>query len=153
MHSLGSPVFPRRLFHALVAEFGKECELLTVWRNLSGESMHKRGYRPVQVKSPLNEATAAGIVRLSEWDQASPLVDPMCGSGTLLIEAALPDATFARTHRSHIVRIDAIAAIRGTEGEREITLSNGDAVPLSRRFAQARDWRVSLHFASAKAIT
>ncbi len=62
---------------------------LTIWRNLSGESLHKRGYRPVQVKSPLNEATAAGLLRLSGWDRASPLVDPMCGSGTLLIEAAM----------------------------------------------------------------
>ena len=64
-------------------------DLLTIWRNLSGDSLHKRGYRPVQVKSPLNEATAAGLLRLSGWDRASPLVDPMCGSGTLLIEAAL----------------------------------------------------------------
>ena len=64
-------------------------DLLTIWRNLSGESLHKRGYRPVQVKGPLNEATAAGIVRLSGWDRASPLVDPMCGSGTFLVEAAM----------------------------------------------------------------
>jgi putative N6-adenine-specific DNA methylase len=64
-------------------------DALTIWRNLSGDSLHKRGYRPVQVKSPLNEATAAGLLRLSGWDRASPLVDPMCGSGTLLIEAAM----------------------------------------------------------------
>ncbi len=64
-------------------------DALTIWRNLSGDSLHKRGYRPVQVKSPLNEATAAGLLRLSGWDRASPLVDPMCGSGTLAIEAAL----------------------------------------------------------------
>jgi putative N6-adenine-specific DNA methylase len=64
-------------------------DALSLWRNLSGESLHKRGYRPVQVKSPLNEATAAGLLRLSGWDRASPLVDPMCGSGTLLIEAAM----------------------------------------------------------------
>jgi putative N6-adenine-specific DNA methylase len=64
-------------------------DVLTIWRNLSGDSLHKRGYRPVQVKSPLNEATAAGLLRLSGWDRASPLVDPMCGSGTLLIEAAM----------------------------------------------------------------
>jgi putative N6-adenine-specific DNA methylase len=64
-------------------------DALTIWRNLSGDSLHKRGYRPVQVKSPLNEATAAGLIRMSGWDRASPLVDPMCGSGTLLIEAAL----------------------------------------------------------------
>jgi putative N6-adenine-specific DNA methylase len=43
----------------------------------------------VQVKSPLNEATAAGILILSGWDRASPIADPMCGSGTFLIEAAL----------------------------------------------------------------
>ncbi len=62
-------------------------DVLTLDRNLSGESLHKRGWRPVQVKSPLNEATAAGLLILSGWDRASPLVDPMCGSGTFLIEA------------------------------------------------------------------
>ena len=64
-------------------------DVLTIWRNLSGDSLHKRGYRPIQVKSPLNEATAAGLIRLSGWDRASPLCDPMCGSGTFLIEAAM----------------------------------------------------------------
>jgi putative N6-adenine-specific DNA methylase len=59
-----------------------------LYRNLSGASLHKRGWRRVQVKSPLNEATAAGLLLLSEWDRKSPLVDPMCGSGTFLIEAA-----------------------------------------------------------------
>ncbi len=63
-------------------------DVLTLYRNLSGASLHKRGWRPVQVKSPLNEATAAGILILSGWDRASPLADPMCGSGTFLIEAA-----------------------------------------------------------------
>lgn len=59
-----------------------------LYRNLSGSSLHKRGWRRVQVKSPLNEATAAGLLLASEWDRASTLVDPMCGSGTFLIEAA-----------------------------------------------------------------
>src|SRR5690606_35980913 len=49
---------------------------------------HKRGYRDVQVKSPLNEATAAGLLRLTGWDRRSALLDPMCGSGTFAIEAA-----------------------------------------------------------------
>ena len=61
----------------------------TLWRNLSGPSLHKRGYRDIQVKSPLNEALAAGLLLLSGWDRSSCLVDPMCGSGTFLIEAAL----------------------------------------------------------------
>jgi 23S rRNA G2445 N2-methylase RlmL len=62
---------------------------VTLYRDLSGDSLHKRGYRPIQVKSPLNEATAAGLLLLSEWDRRSALLDPMCGSGTLVIEAAL----------------------------------------------------------------
>lgn len=60
----------------------------TIYRNMSGDSLHKRGWRPIQVKSPLNEATAAGLLVLSRWDRQSPIVDPMCGSGTFLIEAA-----------------------------------------------------------------
>lgn len=64
-------------------------ERLLLYRDFAGVSLHKRGYRPVQVKSPLNEATAAGLLIRSGWDRASPLVDPMCGSGSFVIEAAL----------------------------------------------------------------
>jgi putative N6-adenine-specific DNA methylase len=59
-----------------------------LYRDLAGESLHKRGYRDVQHKSPLNEALAAGLLLLTEWDRQSPLCDPMCGSATFLIEAA-----------------------------------------------------------------
>lgn len=61
----------------------------SLWRNMSGGSLHKRGYREIQVKSPLNEALAAGLLMLSGWDRGSALVDPMCGSGTFVIEAAM----------------------------------------------------------------
>lgn len=54
----------------------------------SGESLHKRGYRPILTRAPLNEALAAGLISLSGWKGDTPLVDPMCGSGTLCIEAA-----------------------------------------------------------------
>ncbi len=54
----------------------------------SGESLHKRGYRPILTRAPLNEALAAGLVLLSGWDGQTPFVDPLCGSGTLPIEAA-----------------------------------------------------------------
>lgn len=57
-------------------------------RDFAGGSLHRRGWRPIQVKSPLNEAIAAGLLLLTNWDRTSPLVDPMCGSGTFLIEAA-----------------------------------------------------------------
>ncbi len=60
----------------------------TIGRDLAGDSLHRRGWRPVQVRSPMNEALAAGLLLLSGWDRQTPLVDPMCGSGTLLIEAA-----------------------------------------------------------------
>ena len=53
-----------------------------------GESLHRRGYRPRQGLAPLKENLAAGLIRLSGWDGSVPLVDPLCGSGTLLIEAA-----------------------------------------------------------------
>lgn len=53
-----------------------------------GSSMHMRGYRRYQGLAPLNEVLAAGLVRLSGWTPAIPLWDPMCGSGTILTEAA-----------------------------------------------------------------
>jgi putative N6-adenine-specific DNA methylase len=54
----------------------------------SGDSLHKRGYRPILTKAPLNEALAAAIVLLTGWKGDRLFVDPMCGSGTLPIEAA-----------------------------------------------------------------
>jgi putative N6-adenine-specific DNA methylase len=54
----------------------------------SGESLHKRGYRPIQTRAPLNEALAAALVLLTGWHGNQPFADPMCGSGTLAIEAA-----------------------------------------------------------------
>lgn len=55
----------------------------------SGESLHKRGYRVAQTEAPLNEVLAAGMILKTEWRGESDFIDPMCGSGTLLIEAAL----------------------------------------------------------------
>lgn len=54
----------------------------------SGDSLHKRGYRTKEVDAPLNEVLAAGLILLSGWDAKTPLMDPMCGSGTILVEAA-----------------------------------------------------------------
>jgi putative N6-adenine-specific DNA methylase len=55
----------------------------------SGESLHRRGYRQESVEAPLNEVLAAGMILLSGWQADTDFIDPMCGSGTLLIEAAL----------------------------------------------------------------
>jgi putative N6-adenine-specific DNA methylase len=57
--------------------------------DLSGESLHRRGYRNEAREAPMKETLAAAILRLCGWDRRRPLVDPMCGSGTLPIEAAL----------------------------------------------------------------
>jgi putative N6-adenine-specific DNA methylase len=54
----------------------------------SGESLHKRGYRPILTRAPLNEALAAALVLLSGWDPQTTFADPLCGSGTLPTEAA-----------------------------------------------------------------
>jgi len=61
----------------------------TLSLDASGEPLGRRGYRTEGGKAPLGEVLAAGIVRLTEWDMASPLIDPMCGSGTIIIEAAM----------------------------------------------------------------
>lgn len=55
----------------------------------SGESLHRRGYRQEQVEAPLNEVLAAGMILLTGWKGECDLIDPMCGSGTIPIEAAL----------------------------------------------------------------
>lgn len=63
-------------------------DIVTLSLDSSGQSLHMRGYRKESVDAPLNEVLAAGIILLSEWDKKSPLIDPMCGSGTILCEAA-----------------------------------------------------------------
>ena len=55
----------------------------------SGESLHRRGYRQESVEAPLNEVLAAGMILMSGWNGETDFIDPMCGSGTLLVEAAL----------------------------------------------------------------
>ncbi|MDE6464992.1 MAG: RNA methyltransferase [Muribaculaceae bacterium] len=62
---------------------------VTLSLDSSGESLHKRGYRKAQTEAPINEVLAAGIILMSGWRGETPFVDPMCGSGTFLIEAAL----------------------------------------------------------------
>ena len=61
----------------------------TVSLDSSGYSLHKRGYKSDTVTAPMNEVLAAGLILLSKWNKISDFHDPMCGSGTLLIEAAL----------------------------------------------------------------
>jgi len=61
----------------------------TLCLDSSGESLHRRGYRQESVEAPLNEVLAAGMILMTGWKGDTDFIDPMCGSGTLLIEAAL----------------------------------------------------------------
>ncbi|NBI12754.1 bifunctional 23S rRNA (guanine(2069)-N(7))-methyltransferase RlmK/23S rRNA (guanine(2445)-N(2))-methyltransferase RlmL [[Haemophilus] felis] len=77
-------------------------EQLVISLDLSGEALHMRGYREDTGAAPLRETLAAAIVLRSGWQVGTPLLDPMCGSGTLLIEAAQIQAKIApQLHRLH----------------------------------------------------
>ena len=67
----------------------------------SGGSLHRRGYRAAMGAAPLKENLAAGLIRLCGWDGTTPLVDPLCGSGTLLIEAAAMALQLSPGFRRH----------------------------------------------------
>lgn len=62
---------------------------VTISLDSSGESLHRRGWRAAQTDAPINEVLAAGIILMTGWKGDKPFVDPMCGSGTFAIEAAM----------------------------------------------------------------
>ena len=63
-------------------------DVATIFRDAAGRSLHQRGWRMGEVEAPLSEVLAAGILGIAGWRPGEPLLDPMCGSGTLVIEAA-----------------------------------------------------------------
>ncbi|MCB9287933.1 MAG: class I SAM-dependent RNA methyltransferase [Lewinellaceae bacterium] len=77
--------------------FREEC---TVSLDSSEESLHKRGYRVDALEAPINEVLAAGMILLTGWERDCAFIDPMCGSGTILIEAA----TFATNRAPQLNR-------------------------------------------------
>ncbi|MBX9579655.1 MAG: RNA methyltransferase [Gemmataceae bacterium] len=79
-------VDPDRPMVGLNLHVGRDRATLSL--DSSWDSLHKRGYRPVQTKAPLNEALAAGLLLHAGWDRDTPLIDPLCGSGTFLIEGS-----------------------------------------------------------------
>ncbi len=66
-----------------------ENNIATISIDTSGGSLHRRGYRKETVETPMQETLAAGIIRLTGWDGEKPLLDPLCGSGTLVCEALM----------------------------------------------------------------
>ncbi len=82
--------FPDLRVHIHISE--KTCDVSI---DSSGDPLGKRGYRKQQVLAPMSENLAAGIILMSNWDQKTNLIDPMCGSGTFPIEAAMIAANVA----------------------------------------------------------
>ncbi len=78
----------------------------TISVDSSGALLHQRGYRLATAKAPLRETLAAGMLFVSEWDMASPLLDPFCGSGTIAIEAALMARGIPPGHTRHFAFMD-----------------------------------------------
>jgi len=84
--SVANPDLRLHIHIADVAPGKSEC---TLCLDSSGESLHRRGYRQESVEAPLNEVLAAGMILMTGWQGDTDFIDPMCGSGTLLVEAAL----------------------------------------------------------------
>jgi putative N6-adenine-specific DNA methylase len=64
-------------------------DIARILLDVTGDPLHKRGYRRVSGEAPLKESLAAALVAFSGWRYKTPLLDPFCGSGTILIEAAM----------------------------------------------------------------
>ncbi len=149
-----------RLFLHLVKD------VATLYLDLAGEPLHRRGFRAAGAEAPLRETLAAAVLRYSGWDRKSALADPACGSGTLLIEAALwarriaPGlgrkqfgferwATFDRSARDELdaLRADARAAVL-TEGP-PILGRDVSSAALEQADAMSRRAGVALHLTSS----
>ena len=70
-------------------------DIVTIGIDTSGDSLHKRGYRRMVSKAPIEETLAAALIKLTPWNKSRILVDPFCGSGTFPIEAAMMGANIA----------------------------------------------------------
>jgi putative N6-adenine-specific DNA methylase len=87
-------------------------DVATLYVDLAGESLHRRGYRLHESPAPLKESLAAALLRWSGWNGQSPLLDPCCGSGTIALEASMAAANWAPGLRrasfglEHHARID-----------------------------------------------
>ena len=111
-----------------------EASKFTLYLDTSGEPLFKRGWRSHQVEAPLRENLAAGIIMLTGWDRRSPLLDPMCGGGTLLIEAAMLALNIA----------PGIARRFGFEKLRNFEAEKWDAALSAARAAQLHDGQLPL---------
>ncbi len=118
----------------------------TLYFDTSGDALFKRGYRKDALEAPLRENLAAGILRLANWTPAQPLFDPFCGSGTILIEAAMIGCDLApglhrdfgfmrlawfKPDRWEAVRAAAAARAEAGRATAQLQLSGSDISPLA----------------------
>jgi putative N6-adenine-specific DNA methylase len=97
----------------------------TFYLDTSGEPLFKRGYRRQTAEAPLRENLAAGLLRLAQWHPGTPLLDPMCGSGTIAIEAAL-------------IALDIAPGLKRTFGFQKLAWYDGSAWQKIKQAAQRR---------------
>ncbi|MFJ5478656.1 bifunctional 23S rRNA (guanine(2069)-N(7))-methyltransferase RlmK/23S rRNA (guanine(2445)-N(2))-methyltransferase RlmL [Pectobacterium carotovorum] len=122
-------------------------DMASVSLDLSGDGLHQRGYRDLAGLAPLKENLAAAIVLRSGWQSGTPLVDPMCGSGTLLIEAAMIASDRApglhRTHWGFNAWLKHDAELwREVTAEAQVRARQGLQTTTSRFFGSDNDRRV-----------
>ncbi|MBV6646405.1 MAG: class I SAM-dependent RNA methyltransferase [Cyclobacteriaceae bacterium] len=129
----------------------------TISLDSSGEPLNRRGYRGRGHRAPMNEVLAAGLLQIAGWDKSRPLVDPMCGTGTILIEAAMLGQQMApQLFRNHFgfknwknfdpmiwnrVKSEAQAAVRKTS----LNIVGGDIDPNAIKMAQASQKKLGLN--------
>jgi putative N6-adenine-specific DNA methylase len=111
-----------------------DAERFTIYLDTSGEPLFKRGSRQIAGEAPLRENLAAGILKLAAWTPGTPLLDPMCGSGTLLIEAAqiargIPAGRNRRFAFENLRNFDAAEWAR-IRDEAEARISNDAGAPI-----------------------
>ena len=97
----------------------------TFYLDTSGEPLFKRGYRRQTAEAPLRENLAAGLLRLARWQPGTPLLDPLCGSGTIAIEAAL-------------IALDIAPGLRRTFGFQKLGWYDGPAWQRIKQATQRR---------------
>ena len=97
----------------------------TFYLDTSGEPLFKRGYRRQTAEAPLRENLAAGLLRLARWQPGTPLLDPLCGSGTIAIEAAL-------------IALDIAPGLKRTFGFQKLGWYDGPAWQRIKQAAQRR---------------
>jgi putative N6-adenine-specific DNA methylase len=133
-----------------------ERDVFTISVDSSGELLHKRGYRLEDAGAPLRETLAAGMLALAGWKPDEPLVDPMCGSGTIVIEAALtrlPRRGYAFERWPGAENLSTTDD-KFVTGQRQISGFDVDpgTIALARRNAERAGVNVSLEVADVRAL-